>query len=162
MQNSRYVWLTGIITLCLFLTLTWETPQVVFSALADPSYSDSPQITVQRFWNLLDSRQIDLAKGLFDNDGQHSEGINLLDEWENIVQKNALLGLQRVEFLDVSNPKAVVVKVTWSSSLHEIKTAFYSFDVRRTNRGWRIWAIKQVNDLSFSGGDVYGELFGTN
>lgn len=161
MQHSRYVWLTGIISLCLFLTLSWKTPQAVLSALADPSYSDSPQITVQRFWNFLDSRQVDLAKGLLKNDGAPTSGISLLDEWKKIVEQDALLRFQKVEFLDLRNPQALIVKVTWSSSLRQVQTAMYSFDVRRTNQGWRIWQIKQINDLSFSGGDVYGKLFGT-
>ncbi len=161
MQHSRYVWLTGIIALCLFLTLSWKTPQAVMTALADPSYSDSPQTTVQRFWNFLDSRQVDLAKGLLKNDGTPINGINLLNEWAKVVEQDALLRLQRVEFLNLRNPEAVIVKVTWSSSLRQVQTAMYSFDVRRTNQGWRIWQIKQINDLSFSGGDVNGKLFRT-
>ncbi|MFZ3101055.1 MAG: hypothetical protein WA131_03385 [Desulfitobacteriaceae bacterium] len=161
MQHSRYVWLIGIIVLCLFLTLSWKTPQAVMTALADPSYSDSPQITVQRFWNFLDSRQVDLAKGLINSDGATTNRISLLYEWEKVVEQDALLRLQKVEFLDLRNPQAVIVKVTWSSSLQQVQTAMYSFDVRRTNQGWHIWQIKQLNDLSFSGGDVYGKLFGT-
>ncbi len=159
MQHSRYVWLTGIITLCLFLTLSWKTPQAVVTALADPSFSDSPQITVQRFWNFLDSRQVDLAKGLLRNDGTPSAGMNLFNEWAKVMEQDALLGLQKVEFLDLRNPEAVIVKVTWRSSSQQVQSAIYSFDVRRTNQGWRIWQIKQTNDLSFSGGDVYGKLF---
>ncbi len=160
MQHSRYVWLIGIISLCLFLTLSWKTPQAVITALADPSYSDSPQITVQRFWNFLDSRQVDLTKRLISSDAT-TTSVSLLYEWEKVVEQDALLRLQRVEFLDLRNPQAVIVKVTCSSSLQQVQTAMYSFDVRRTNQGWRIWQIKQIYDLSFSGGDVYGKLFGT-
>ncbi|MHB8124819.1 MAG: hypothetical protein ACYDEJ_04100 [Desulfitobacteriaceae bacterium] len=161
MKQSRYVWLIGVILFCLFLTISWKSPQVVITALADPFYSDSPQITIQRFWNFLDSRQVDLARGLLKNESTPISGINLLNEWEKVVEQDALLRLQRVEFLDLRNPQAVIVKVSWSSSLHQVQTATYSFDVRRTNQGWRIWAIKQINDFSFSGGDVYGKVFGT-
>lgn len=148
MQHSRYPWLIGIILLSLFLFLSWKTPQTVITAMTDPFYSDSPQLTIQKFWNFLDSRQVDLAKGLIRNETTPSEGIDLVSELKKIVEEDALLKLKKVEFLDLSNPQAIIVKVTWSSSLHKVQTKMYCFDVRKTNLGWRIWEIKIINNLS--------------
>lgn len=148
MRHSRYVWIIGVALLCLFLTISWKTPQAVITAITDPLYSDSPQLTIQRFWNFLDSRQVDLAKGLIKNDNTPVSGINLIDELEEVVEQDPLLKIQKIEFFDVRNPQSIIVKVTWRSSLHNVQTAMYSFDVRRTNQGWRIWAIKQINNIS--------------
>jgi hypothetical protein len=148
MQHSRYLLLIGVVLLSLFLILSWKTPQSVMTSMTDPFYSNSPQITIQKFWNFMDLRQADLAKGLIRNEGTPIKGMDLVYEWERIVEEDALLKLQKIEFLDLRNPQAVIIKVTWSSSLHEGQTTMYSFDVRQTNRGWRIWGIKQINDLS--------------
>ncbi len=77
-----------------------------------------------------------------------NKGIDLVYEWEMIVKDDALLKLLKVEFLDIRNPQAVIVKVSWSSALNKVQTTMYSFDVRQTNKGWRIWGIKKINDLS--------------
>jgi hypothetical protein len=148
MQHSRYLWLIGIVLLSLFLFLSWKTPQTVMTAMVDPFYSNSPHLTIKKFWNYLDSRQVDLAKGLIRNEGTQIKGIDLVNEWEKLVEEDALIKLQKVEFLDLRNPQAVIVKVTWSSSLNEGQTTMYSFDVRQTNQGWRIWGVKQINNLS--------------
>jgi hypothetical protein len=148
MQHSRYLWLIGVVLLSLFLILSWKTPQTVMTSMSDPFYSDSPQLTIQKFWNFLDLRQVDLAKGLIKNEGTSIDGIELVYEWERIVEEDALLKLQKVEFLDLRNPQAVVVKVIWNSSPEKVQSKIYSFDVRKTNQGWRIWGIKQINNLS--------------
>ncbi|HWQ71789.1 MAG TPA: hypothetical protein VN370_05645 [Desulfitobacteriaceae bacterium] len=148
MQHSRYLWLTGVVLLSFFLILTFNTPQVVMTAMTDPFYANSPQVTIQKFWNFLDSRQVDLARGLITNEETQIKGIDLAYEWEMIVKDDALLKLLKVEFLDIRNPQAVIVKVSWSSALNKVQTTMYSFDVRQTNKGWRIWGIKKINDLS--------------
>jgi hypothetical protein len=148
MQHSRYLWLTGVVLLSFFLILTFNTPQVVMTAMTDPFYANSPQVTIQKFWNFLDSRQVDLARGLITNEETQIKGIDLVYEWEMIVKDDALLKLLKVEFLDIRNPQAVIVKVSWSSALNKVQTTMYSFDVRQTNKGWRIWGIKKINDLS--------------
>jgi hypothetical protein len=148
MQHSRYPWLIGLILLSLFLFLSWKTPQTVMKAITDPFFTDSPQLTIQKFWNFLDSRQIDLAGGLIRNEGTPIEGIDLVSELKKTVEEDALLKLQKVEFLDLRNPQAVIVKVSWGSSLHKVQTKMYCFDVRKTNLGWRIQGIKIINNLS--------------
>ncbi|MDD2234086.1 MAG: hypothetical protein PHV03_04100 [Desulfitobacteriaceae bacterium] len=148
MQHSRYPWLIGIILLSLFLFLSWKTPKTVITAIANPFFSDSPQLTIQKFWNFLDSRQIDLVEGLIRSEGTPIEGRDLVSELKKIVEEDALLKLQKVEFLDLRNSQAIIVKVTWSSSLNEAQTKMYCFDVRKTNLEWRIWGIKMFNNLS--------------
>lgn len=147
MQHSRYFWLIGFVLLSFFLILSSKTPQAVITAMTDPFYTNSPQSTIQRFWNFLDSRQVDLAKGLITNEGAPIKGMDLVYEWERIVEEDALLKLKKVKFLDLRNPQAVIVKVIWSSSPNKVQTTMYSFDVRQTNQGWRIWGIKQINYL---------------
>jgi len=64
MRYSRYVWFLGLSLFCLITIIAVRTPQTVISALADPYYGNSPQQTIQHFWQLMDLRQTDLARDL--------------------------------------------------------------------------------------------------
>ncbi len=92
MQHSRYLWLTGVVLLSFFLILTFNTPQVVMTAMTDPFYANSPQVTIQNleFSGLKTGRS---GQGLITNEETQIKGIDLVYEWEMIVKDDALLKL---------------------------------------------------------------------
>ena len=149
MRHSRYVWLLGLSLFCLITILTFKTPQTVITALADPHYGSSPQMTIQHFWKLMDLRQTDLARELL----VLPEGS--LDEkefttWETRLNKDPLLSLQKVQFMnsEMGPLQATIVRVSWTSSVQEAQTFTFSFHLVQNEKGWRIQGIKQINDLS--------------
>ena len=149
MRHSRYVWLLGLSLFCLITILTFKTPQTVITALADPHYGNSPQMTIQHFWKLMDLRQTDLARELL----VLPEGS--LDEkefttWETRLNKDPLLSLQKVQFMnsEMGPLQATIVRVSWTSSVQEAQTFTFSFHLVQNEKGWRIQGIKQINDLS--------------
>lgn len=156
MQISRSFWLIVIGLFCVLGITAWETPRVVVSALADPYYSDSPQMTVQHFWQYLDSRQTNLARGLLVDQGS-SISNKEIDVWQHRLESDAFLTLQKMVFLDTRNPNALIVQVFWSSP-GEKQTITYSFDIRQTVNGWRIQELKRLSNLSSSGWNLYGEF----
>lgn len=152
MRQSRYLWLIGIITLSMIGMIWWKTPEVVLTTLASPNYSDSSRSVVQNYWNLLDRRQISQARELIINNEITPAGRYELLFWENLVDNNPLLSLQKVEFLDNNDERQVVAKVIWTSSGQEVKTATYAFEAKQTDKGWRIKQVRRINSLSLIGG----------
>lgn len=149
MRHSRYVWLLGLSLLCLITILTFKTPQTVITALADPNYGDSPQMTIQHFWKLMDLRQTDLAHELL----VLPEGS--LDEkefmtWKTRLNKDPLLSLQKVQFMnsEIGLSKAAIVRVSWTSSIQEPQFFTFSIHLVHNEKGWRIQGLKQIDDLS--------------
>ncbi len=149
MRHSRYVWLLGLSLFCLITILTFKTPQTVITALADPHYGNSPQMTIQHFWKLMDLRQTDLARELL------VLPLGSLDEkefttWETRLNKDPLLSLQKVQFMnsEMGPLQATIVRVSWTSSVQEAQTFTFSFHLVQNEKGWRIQGIKQINDLS--------------
>lgn len=154
MRYTRHFWLLVIALICLGTIVAWKTPEVAKTALADPHYSDSQRMLVQRYWNLLDARQLDLAGELFlaGPGGTQQEFM----AWQHMLQDNHFVSIAKLEFLDSNSPDNTRVRVTWSTPLHGKTSAVYSFGVKRTEQGWRITEIKLVDSLSFGGGNSYG------
>ena len=149
MRRSRYVWLLGISLFCLIALISLKTPQTVISTLADPQYGDSPRATIQNFWNLMDRRQTDLARDLLDlPEGSSDE--NEFKAWETRLNKDPMLSLQKVEFMnsDSSSSQAEVVRVSWTSVNQGVQRVTFSVNLQQTEKGWRIQRIKQINDPS--------------
>lgn len=151
MRHSRYVCLLGLSLFCLITILTFKTPQKVISALANPLDGDSPQVTIEHFWKLMDLRQTDLARELL------IVSENSLDEkefkkWETKLNKNPMLSLQKVQFtnqkIDPSHP--VIVRVYWTSSLGDAQFATFSINLIQVETRWRIQGLKLIKDFSSS------------
>ncbi len=154
MRQSRYVWVLGISLFCLMTIIVFKTPQAVISTLADPQYGNSPRSTIQQFWKLMDRRQTDLARDLLilpKGSLDESE----FKAWESKMNKDPMLSLQKLEFMnaDLESSQDVVVRVSWTSSVQNVQQALFSMDLVQTEKGWQIQGIKQINDLSYIGGD---------
>ncbi|SDG86370.1 hypothetical protein [Desulfosporosinus hippei] len=157
MRKSRYVWLLGISLFCLMTIVVLKTPQAVISTLADPQYGDSSRETIQQFWKFMDLRQTDLARELL------SLPKDSMDEkefktWESLVNKDPLLSLQKVEFMnsDANDSQGVVVRVSWTSTVEKVQQFVFSMNLVKTEKGWKIQGIKRINDLSYIGGEDHG------
>ncbi|HWQ40584.1 MAG TPA: hypothetical protein VN456_00940 [Desulfosporosinus sp.] len=149
MRQSRYVWLLGISLFCLITLISLKTPQTVISTLADPQYGDSPRTTIQHFWNLMDLRQTDLARDLLSlPEGSSDE--SEFRAWETRLNKDPMLSLQKVEFMnpDLGISQAVVVRVSWTSLDQGVQRVTFSINLKQTEKGWRIQGIKRINDPS--------------
>lgn len=157
MRQSRYVWLLGISLFCLVTLIVLKTPQAVISTLADPQYGSSPRSTIQQFWKLMDLRQTNLARDLVIL-SQGSADESEYKVWESRLNKDPMLSLQKVEFMnsDIDGSEAVIVRVSWTSSIQKVQQAMFSMSLKHTEKGWRIQGIKRINDLSFEGGDHNG------
>ena len=149
MRRSRYVWLLGISLFCLIALISLKTPQTVISTLADPQYGDSPRTTIQNFWNLMDRRQTDLARDLL-NLQEGSSDENEFRAWETRLNKDPMLSLQKVEFMnsDSDISQAEVVRVSWTSLNQGVQRVTFSINLKQTEKGWRIQRIKRINDPS--------------
>ena len=149
MRQSRNVWFLGLSFLCLIAIFTFKTPQMVISTLADPEFGNTPITTVQHFWNLMDCRQMELARELLIlSDGSSDE--QEIKNWETLLNKDPLLSLQKVEFLN-SNLKvsqSVVVRVSWASPIQNVQQVVFSMSLKQTEKGWRIQGIKRINYFS--------------
>jgi len=157
MRQSRYLWLLGISLFCLMTIIVLKTPQAVISTLADPQYGSSPRTTIQQFWKFMDLRQTNLARDLLilpKGSMDESE----FAAWESLMNKDPLLSLQKVEFMnpDLENSPEVIVRVSWTSSVEKVMTALFSMNLVQTENGWKIKGIKRINDLSYIGGDHDG------
>ncbi|KLU61189.1 hypothetical protein CEB3_c24090 [Peptococcaceae bacterium CEB3] len=139
MQRSRNLWILLITLACLAGTLAWKSPQTVMSALAHPAYADSPRAAVEHFWHLMDSREIVTAKEMFAG-GNSAE----LRTWIQRVEKNPLLSLRNVEFLNTSDGRVLDVRVSWLSPPHTVQAGTYSFVLEPQGEEWRIVDFKPV------------------
>jgi len=149
MRQSRYVWLLGISLFCLFTLISVKTPQTVMSTLANPQYGNSQRTTIQHFWNLMDLRQTDLARDLL-SIPKGSADETEFRAWETRVNKDPMLSLQKVEFLnsDSNTSQAVVIRVSWTSPDQGVQHVSFSMNLLQTEQGWRIQRIKRINDIS--------------
>jgi len=157
MRQSRYVWFLGISLFCLMTIIVFKTPEAVISTLADPQYGSSPRTTVQQFWKYMDLRQTNLARDLIilpEGSADESE----FKAWESLMNKDPLLSLQKVEFMnpEVEGSKEVVVRILWTSSVEKELQAVFTMNLAQTENGWKIRGIKRINDLSYIGGDHDG------
>ena len=154
MRRSRYVWLLGLSLICLVTIIVLKTPQAVISTLADPQYGSSPQTTIQQFWKLMDLRQANLAQDLLVSaqDGEFKV-------WESRLNKDPMLSLQKVEFMnsELDGSQAIIVRVSWTSSIQKVQQVMFSMSLKQTEKGWRIQEIKQINGLSFQEGGHDGK-----
>ncbi|CAA7601181.1 Prokaryotic membrane lipoprotein lipid attachment site profile [Acididesulfobacillus acetoxydans] len=133
MQRSRNLWILLITLACLAGMLAWKSPQTVMSALAHPAYADSPRVAVEHFWHLMDSREIATAEEMFTGNNSAE-----LRAWIERVEKNPLLSLRNVEFLNTSNARALEVRVSWLSPPQAVQSEKYSFVLEPHKEGWRI------------------------
>ncbi|MDQ7093959.1 hypothetical protein REC12_10190 [Desulfosporosinus sp. PR] len=146
MRHSRYAWILGLAIVCLVTIVTFQTPQTVITTMSDPHYQKSSRTTIQHFFSLLDLRQTDLARDLL----VLPEG-SLDDQefktWETTLNKDPLLSLQKVEFLnfDPANTQGIIVRVSWSSPLENVQQVTYSISLKPTEKGWRIQQLKKIN-----------------
>ncbi|MHB1651188.1 MAG: hypothetical protein ACYCVD_01765 [Desulfitobacteriaceae bacterium] len=143
MHRSRNLWIIVIGLLCLGGMFFKESPQAVLSALAHQGYADSPRAVILHFWNLLDARQIELAKGMIGDPSSPQTSIELMG-LADILDKNPLFSLQKVDFLETDNPQAIVVSVSWVSPPQNVQTIKYTFDVKSMKQGWRIINLKRL------------------
>lgn len=155
MRHSRYIWVIGLILVAFLGMMVWESPEVVWTALADPGYNDSARATVQHFWNLMDSRQLDLAHHLFSDNS--AKALAEFRTWEKQLRGDPFLAVQRVDFIAADNPQRIVTKVYWND--HNPTT--FLFALEQTKDGWRIIEMKPTDGLSLVGGNSYGEFLGT-
>jgi len=120
----------------------------VISALADPHFGDSPQKTVQHFWQLMDLRQTDLARDLLVLP-EGSLDQKEFGDWETRLNKDPLLSLQKVVFMnsDSGISQGVVVRVFWTASTAEVQSVTFSINLKQTEKGWRIERLKRMNDV---------------
>lgn len=148
MRYSRYVWFLGLSLFCLITIITFKTPQTVISALADPHYGDSPQKTIQHFWQLMDFRQTDLARDLLIIP-EGSLDQKEFREWETRLNKDPLLSLQKLEFMnsDSAISQGVVVRVFWTSPIEDVQYVTFSINLKQSEKGWRIERIKRLNNI---------------
>lgn len=151
MRHSRYVWLFGITLMCLIGITAWKSPQAIMVALTEPKYADSPRVAVQRFWGYLDSRQLDLATELLIPKEMNPLGKHEVELWEDRVERNPLITLKKLEFVDPSSPNMITVRVEWSSPLNEKIIETYMMETRSTPEGWKITQIKKMSEQSFAG-----------
>lgn len=157
MRQSRYVWILGISLFCMMTIIVLKTPQAVISTLADPQYGNSPRSTIQLFWKLMDLRQTDLARDLLilpKGSLDESE----FKAWESRLNKDPMLSLQKVEFMnsDLNSSQNVIVRISWTSSVQKVQQSMFSMNLVQTEKGWQIQGIKRKNDLSYIGGDHHG------
>ncbi|GAB6151838.1 hypothetical protein JCM17380_05880 [Desulfosporosinus burensis] len=157
MRQSRYLWLLGLSFFCMVTIITLKTPQTVISTLADPQFGSSPRTTIQQFWKLMDLRQTNLARDLI-MVVQGSSDESEFKAWESRVNGDPMLSLQKVEFMnsELDGSQAIIVRVSWTSSVEKVQQAMFSMSLKQTEKGWRIQEIKQINDLSFVRGDHDG------
>jgi hypothetical protein len=148
MRYSRYVWLLGLSLFCLITIVAIKTPQTVISALADPHYGNSPQETIRNFWQLMDLRQTDLARDLLIVPAGSSDEKEF-KEWETRLNKDPLLSLQKLEFMnsDSSMTKGLVVRVYWSSPIEDVQYETFSMNLKQSENGWLIERIKRMNNI---------------
>ncbi len=148
MRYSRYVWILSLSLFCLITLVAVKTPQAVISALADPHFGDSPQKTVQHFWQLMDLRQTDLARDLLVLP-EGSLDQKEFGDWETRLNKDPLLSLQKVVFMnsDSGISQGVVVRVFWTASTAEVQSVTFSINLKQTEKGWRIERLKRMNDV---------------
>jgi len=148
MRYSRYVWFLGLSLFCLITIITFKTPQTVISALADHHYGDTPQKTIQHFWQLMDLRQTDLARELLIMP-EGSLDQKEFREWETRLNKDPLLSLQRLEFMnsDSAISEGVVVRVFWTSPIEDVQYVTFSINLKQSEKGWCIERIKRMNNI---------------
>jgi len=148
MRYSRYVWFIGLSLFCLITIIAFKTPQTVISALADPHYGDSPQKTIQHFWQLMDLRQTDLARDLLIMP-EGSLDQKEFREWETRLNKDPLLSLQKFEFMnsDSAISQGVVVCVFWTSPIEDVEYVTFSINLKQSEKGWRIERLKRMNNI---------------
>lgn len=147
MRYSRYVWFLGLSLCCLVTIIAFKTPQTVISALADPHFGDSPQKTIQHFWQLMDLRQTDLARDLvIMQEGSLDQ--NEFREWETRLNNDPLLSLQKIVFMnsDSDISQGVVVRVFWTSPIEAVQYVTFSITLKQSEKGWRIERIKRMNN----------------
>lgn len=150
MRHSRYLWFVMIIMSCLVIIIAWKSPQKVVSAMVQPQFADSQRVVVQRFWDCLDNRQLDLVDQFISGKEISPMGKHEIENWKSLVEKNPLLSLQKLEFLSSSTPQAVVIRVSWTSPLKENVTATYSMETRSTSSGWKISQIQKITPQSMA------------
>ena len=147
MRYSRYVWFLGLSLFCLITIIAFKTPQTVISALTDPHYGDTPQKTIQHFWQLMDLRQTNLARDLLILPEGSLDQKEFRD-WETRLNKDPLLSLQKLEFMnsDSAISHVVVVRVFWTSPVEEVKFVTFSINLSQSEKGWRIEKLKRINN----------------
>ncbi|WP_434512618.1 hypothetical protein [Desulfitobacterium sp. AusDCA] len=148
MRHSRYLWFVMIIMSCLVTIIAWKSPQNVVSAMAQPQFADSPRVVVQRFWDCLDTRQLDLVDQFLSGKEMSPTGKHEIENWKSLVEKNPLLSLQKLEFLSSSSPQSILIRVSWTSPLKENVTATYAMETQSTSSGWKISQIQKFSPQS--------------
>ncbi|ODA39383.1 hypothetical protein DSBG_3821 [Desulfosporosinus sp. BG] len=98
----------------------------------------------------MDLRQTELARDLL------SLPAGSLDEnefiaWQTLLNKDPLLTLRKVEFMnsdqDSLSSQTVVVRVYWTSPVQEVQNVTFSMNLKQAKKGWRIERIKRINNL---------------
>jgi hypothetical protein len=150
MRHSRYIWLLGITLICLIGITAWKSPQAVMVALTAPQNADSPRVAVQRFWGYLDSRQLELAEQLILSKQMNPLGKHEVETWEDRVEKNPLINLKKLEFVESSSPNVIIVRVNWSSPLNEEIRETYVMETVSSPEGWKIVQISKMSTQSLA------------
>ena len=150
MRQSRYLWILGLSIICVVTIISFQTPQTVISVLAHPNYQNNSRTVIQRFWDLLDSRQTDLAQGLLLLPPGSADAAEF-KTWKETLDKDPLLSLQKVEFLNQETTQnsagapSIVVRVSWTSPIQNVQTVSYLMGLKATDNGWRIQQFKRLD-----------------
>jgi len=146
MRQSRYVWLLAILGICLAGMVWWYTPERIIGVMANPHMAFTPRATVHIFWNLLDSRQVELAQELIDI--ENANNLAEFERWKQTLTQNPLLTLSKLEFIESEHPGSLIVRVTWRSSLKEEINETYLFNLAERDTGWVIKSMERVSGLT--------------
>ncbi|HVJ50363.1 hypothetical protein [Desulfitobacterium sp.] len=151
MRHSRYLWFLMIIMSCLVVMIAWKTPQAVVSAMAQPQFADSPRVAVQRFWNCLDNRQLELADQFLLSREMTPLGKHEVESLKDLVKKNPFISMKKLEFLNSSSPQDnMMISISWDSPLHEKLSSTYAIETRSTPEGWKISQITKITSQSLA------------
>lgn len=150
MRQSRYLWFLMIILSCLVVMIAWKTPQAVVSAMAQPQFADSPRVAVQRFWDCLDNRQLELADQFLISQDLSPLGKYEVENWKERVEKDPFLSMKKLEFLSSSSQQDMMIRVSWDSPLHENLSTTYAIRTQSTPEGWKIAQIKKITPQSMA------------
>ncbi|AHF06725.1 hypothetical protein [Desulfitobacterium metallireducens] len=150
MRHSRYLWLLMIIMSCLVVMIAWKTPQAVVSAMAQPQFADTPRVAVQRFWDCLDTRQLEMADQLLLSQDLSPLGEYEVEKWKELVERDPFLSMKKLEFLSSSSQEDIIIRVSWASPLRENLSATYAIKTQSTPEGWKITQIKKITPQSMA------------
>lgn len=149
MKKSRNRSIIILTFCCLFGILAWQTPEKVWTVMANPEYNNSSEATVKMFWKYVDQRQLNLAQKLIREESQSGE--NEFATLQTFLEKNPLTFLDKLEMLGEAKDNNILVRVAWKFQGSRQTEEVYRFSLSETVQGWRILEIKRLDGVSLIG-----------